>query len=221
MDSEKFTNTSLTIKGLLGLIEANDIAIPEIQRPFVWKNTQVRDLIDSLYKGYPTGYIILWKNPNVKLKDGTISSGKKIIIDGQQRITALMTAIASKEVFNSNFKKNRVAIAFNPFAALDFLNGNSEAEIFEVQTPAHKKSKNWIPDIAEIFKRVLPVDRRMILGCVADPLSRDQLRVEKVVDGLLDMEIIRIFLADDEFRDLSVRQREGDLSQHVQDDKLV
>lgn len=152
MDSEKFTNTSLTIKGLLGLIEANDIAIPEIQRPFVWKNTQVRDLIDSLYKGYPTGYIILWKNPNVKLKDGTISSGKKIIIDGQQRITALMTAIASKEVFNSNFKKNRVAIAFNPFAALDFLNGNSEAEIFEVQTPAHKKSKNWIPDIAEIFK---------------------------------------------------------------------
>ena len=61
----------------------------------------------------------------------------------------------------------------------------------------------------------------MILGCVADPLSRDQLRVEKVVDGLLDMEIIRIFLADDEFRDLSVRQREGDLSQHVQDDKLV
>lgn len=151
MDSEKFTNTSLTIKGLLGLIEANDIAIPEIQRPFVWKSTQVRDLIDSLYKGYPTGYIILWKNPNVKLKDGTISSGKKIIIDGQQRITALMTAIAAKRIFNSNFRETRVAIAFNPFAALDFLNGNSEAEIFEVQTPAHLKSKHWIPDIAEVF----------------------------------------------------------------------
>ena len=95
MSSEKFHNTSITIKGLLGLIEAKDIAIPEIQRPFVWKNSQVRDLIDSLYKGYPTGYIILWKNPNVKLKDGTISSGKKVIIDGQQRITALMTAIAA------------------------------------------------------------------------------------------------------------------------------
>ena len=71
MNGEKFTNTSISIKGLLGLIEAKDIAIPEIQRPFVWKNSQVRDLIDSLYKGYPTGYIILWKNPNVKLKDGT------------------------------------------------------------------------------------------------------------------------------------------------------
>lgn len=151
MDSEKFTNTSISIKGLLGLIEAKDIAIPEIQRPFVWKNSQVRDLIDSLYKGYPTGYIILWKNPNVKLKDGTISSGKKVIIDGQQRITALMTAVAACKVFNSEFKECRVKIAFDPFAALDYLNGNSEAEIFAVQTPAHLKSKRWIPDIADIF----------------------------------------------------------------------
>lgn len=151
MDSEKFTNTSITIKGLLGLIEAKDIAIPEIQRPFVWKNSQVRDLIDSLYKGYPTGYVILWKNPNVKLKDGTVSSGKKVVIDGQQRITALMTAIAAQKVFNNEFKETRVKIAFNPFAALDFANGNSEAEIFAVQTPAHLKSKHWIPDISEIF----------------------------------------------------------------------
>ena len=151
MDSEKFTNTSITIKGLLGLIEAKDIAIPEIQRPFVWKNSQVRDLIDSLYKGYPTGYIILWKNPNVKLKDGTISSGKKVIIDGLQRITALMTAVAAQKVFNSEFKESRIKIAFNPFAALDYCNGDSEAEMFAVQTPAHVKSKNWIPDISEIF----------------------------------------------------------------------
>lgn len=75
MENEKYSNYPLSISAILGLIEANDIAIPEIQRPFVWKKTQVRDLIDSLYKGYPTGYIILWKNPNVKLKDGTFSSG--------------------------------------------------------------------------------------------------------------------------------------------------
>lgn len=152
MDGDKFTNYPLTIKALLGLIEANDIVIPEIQRPFVWRSTQVRDLIDSLYKGYPTGYIILWKNPNVKLKDGTVSSGRKVIIDGQQRITALMTAISARKVFNSDFKESRITIAFNPFAALDFINGNSEAEIFAVQTPAHLKSKHWIPDIAEIFR---------------------------------------------------------------------
>lgn len=153
MEGEKFTNTSMSIKALLGLIEANDIAIPEIQRPFVWKRAQVRDLMDSLYKGYPTGYIILWKNPDVKLKDGRMSAGKKIVIDGQQRITAMMTAIAGRTVLDSDFEETQIKIAFNPFAALDYeLNGNEEAEIFAVATPAHFKSKNWIPDISKIFE---------------------------------------------------------------------
>jgi len=152
MEGEKFTNTSMSIKALLGLIEANDIAIPEIQRPFVWKKSQVRDLMDSLYKGYPTGYIILWKSPDARLKDGSVSSGKKIVIDGQQRITAMMTAIAGREVLDDEFDEMTVRIAFNPFAALDYeRNGNDEAEIFAVQTPAHEKSKNWIPDISKIF----------------------------------------------------------------------
>ena len=152
MEGEKFTNTSMSIKALLGLIEANDIAIPEIQRPFVWKKSQVRDLMDSLYKGYPTGYIILWKSPDARLKDGGVSSGKKIVIDGQQRITAMMTAIAGREVLDDEFDEMTVRIAFNPFAALDYeRNSNDEAEIFAVQTPAHEKSKNWIPDISKIF----------------------------------------------------------------------
>lgn len=148
MNCEKFTTTSMTVSAILGLIKANDIAIPEIQRPFVWKSKQVRDLMDSLYRGFPVGYIILWKNPNVKLKDGTISSGKKVLIDGQQRITALMTAIAEREIYNEEYKLCRVKIAFNPIAALS---GEDEAELFAVQTPAHLKSKHWIPDIAKIF----------------------------------------------------------------------
>lgn len=153
MEGEKFTNTSMSIKGLLGLIEANDIAIPEIQRPFVWRKTQVRDLMDSLYKGYPTGYIILWKNPDIKLKDGRSSAGKKIVIDGQQRITAMMTAIAGRKVLDGNFDEYPIKIAFDPFAALDYeVNKNEEAEIFAVQTPAHLKSKNWIPDISKVFE---------------------------------------------------------------------
>ena len=104
MEGEKFTNTSMSIKALLGLIEANDIAIPEIQRPFVWKNAQVRDLMDSLYKGFPTGYIILWKNPNVKLKDGTISAGKKVVIDGQQRFTVMMLMGIALSTYYSPWK---------------------------------------------------------------------------------------------------------------------
>ena len=149
MQFEKYNPNSLSVSAILGLIASNDIAIPEIQRPFVWKKKQVRDLLDSLYKGYPTGYLIIWKNPNVKLKDGSYSSGKKILIDGQQRVTALMTAIAGIPVINSDYKKERIKIAFNPFEALS---DDKDAEIFAVQDQSHLKSKKWIPDVAEIFK---------------------------------------------------------------------
>ncbi len=149
MIAEKYNPNSLSVSAILGLIASGDIAIPEIQRPFVWKKTQVRDLLDSLYKGYPTGYLIIWKNPNVKLKDGSLSVGKKILIDGQQRVTALMTAVAGIPVINSDYKKERIKIAFNPFEALS---DDKEAAIFAVQDQSHLKSKKWIPDIAEVFR---------------------------------------------------------------------
>ena len=149
MEVEKYTPNSMSVSAILGLIQAGDIAIPEIQRPFVWKRKQVRDLMASLYKGYPTGYLIIWKNPSVKLKDGTTAAGKKILIDGQQRVTALMTAIAGIPVINSEYKKERVKIAFDPFQAWS---DDMEAEIFAVQDSSHLKSKRWIPDIAEVFK---------------------------------------------------------------------
>ena len=71
----KYDVNNNSIQSLLNWIRDGDIAIPEIQRPFVWDSTKVRDLIDSLYEGFPVGYIIVWKNPDVRLKDGTISSG--------------------------------------------------------------------------------------------------------------------------------------------------
>ena len=109
-----FSANNKTINQLLGYIINGEVAIPEIQRPFVWENTKVRDLIDSLYKGYPIGYIILWSNPNIKSKDGTLSGGKKIIIDGQQRITALTASILGYEIIDNNYRKKRNKIAFKP-----------------------------------------------------------------------------------------------------------
>ena len=85
--SEKYSVHDYTVEQILNFIKSDYIAIPEIQRPFVWKGKQVRDLVDSLYKGYPTGYIIISKIPDLKLKDGTTASGKNIMIDGQQRVT--------------------------------------------------------------------------------------------------------------------------------------
>jgi len=180
MESEKYNTYPLSISAILGLIEANDIAIPEIQRPFVWKKTQVRDLMDSLYRGYPTGYLIIWKNPNIKLKDGTISSGKKVLIDGQQRVTALMTAIAGRAIINSDYKEDRIKIAFDPVAAIS---GDDEAELFQVQDFSHLKSRRWIPDIAEIFKPGFSSFKFITDYCNDnDQVSNDQL--ESVISKL-------------------------------------
>lgn len=149
IENEKYNTNSQSVGGLLGDIINKNIAIPEIQRPFVWRSSQVRDLIDSLYKGYPTGYLIEWHSPSAKVKDGTSSVGKKLLIDGQQRVTALMTAIAGEYVVNSKYEKIRIKIAFDPFAALL---EEKDASIFAVQSGAIAKDKRWIPDIAEVFK---------------------------------------------------------------------
>ena len=114
MVGEKFTLMQYSVSAIMGLIEARQFVIPEIQRPFVWKRSQVRDLIDSLYNGYPTGYIITWKNPDVQTKEGITANGKHVLIDGQQRITALMAAISGLEVLDEDFNKGRIKIAFNP-----------------------------------------------------------------------------------------------------------
>ena len=144
MTGEKFTLMQYSISAILGLIEAEDFVIPEIQRPFVWKRSQVRDLIDSLYNGYPTGYIITWKNPDVQTKDGGKANGKKVLIDGQQRVTALMAAIAGREVLDEDFNLDRIKIAFNPLAA-------DASKRFAVQDASHLKDKKWIPDISVVF----------------------------------------------------------------------
>lgn len=183
MKPNKFIVNSITVNSLLGYIESNIIAIPEIQRPFVWKGKQVRDLLDSLYKGYPTGYIILWNNPSVKLKDGSISAGKKSLIDGQQRITALMTAIAGIPVINSEYKKTRVKIAFNPFAAIS---DDKEAEIFAVQDQSHLRSKKWIPDIAEVFKVGFPMFAFVNKYCADNP----EMQPEKLSEIIMDLQCI-------------------------------
>ncbi len=143
--AEKYNASNIAIEQILNFIKSGEIAIPEIQRPFVWKPKQVRDLIDSLFTGYPTGYLIISQSPNMKLKDGSLSEGKKIMIDGQQRVTALMTAIMGMEVINSEFEKKRIKISFNPMAV-------DEDERFKVQDNAILKDKKWIADIAEVFK---------------------------------------------------------------------
>ncbi len=135
---QKYSVNQQLIETVLAWVKSGEIAIPEIQRPFVWDSSKVRDLLDSLYQGYPVGYVIAWRNPNIRLKDGSISEGKKILIDGQQRVTALTAAILGEYVVDKTYKRIKIKIAFNP------LN-----EKFEVQNPAILKDKTWLPDISE------------------------------------------------------------------------
>jgi hypothetical protein len=134
---QKYAVNQHLIETLLTWVSSGEIAIPEIQRPFVWDSSKVRDLMDSLYQGYPVGYVIAWRNPNVRLKDGTMSEGKKILIDGQQRITALTAALLGQYVVNKTYERVKITIAFHPLE-----------EKFEVQNPAIVKDKTWLPDIA-------------------------------------------------------------------------
>ena len=112
----RYSVNNYTVETLLSNIKSGSIAIPEMQRPFVWDSSKVRDLVDSLYMGFPVGYIIVWQNPDVKLKDGTKSSGKKVLIDGQQRITAMAAAIVGQEVLDDHYKWKRISMRLD----LDF-----------------------------------------------------------------------------------------------------
>ena len=140
MSTQRYTVTPHPIETLLTWVKSGEIAIPEIQRPFVWEATKVRNLLDSLYRGYPVGYLIAWRNPTVKLKDGSSSAGKRVLIDGQQRVTALMAALLGQQVVTKDYEKVRIRIAFNPLE-----------QRFEVSNVTTVKNAAWIPDVAEVF----------------------------------------------------------------------
>lgn len=172
---QKYSVNQQLISTFLSWVKAGQIAIPEIQRPFVWDSSKVRDLMDSLYKGYPVGYVITWQNPNLKLKDGSLSHGKQILIDGQQRITALTAAILGEYVINKEYDRVKIKIAFNPIE-----------ERFEVLNPAILKDKFWIHDISEVYNgKISP------FKLIGDYLNKnpevDSAKVEETLTNLINI----------------------------------
>ena len=175
MKNQQYQVNQYNINAILNWIQSDEIAIPEIQRPFVWNKTQVRNLLDSLYKGYPVGYLIAWRNPKIKMKDGTISEGKKILIDGQQRVTALSAAILGKEIINKDYKKEKIIIAFRPIGP----NGPE----FEVINPAIEKDTSWISDISPIINRESGIVQVIKEYCANNPNVNEK-DVEDNIDRL-------------------------------------
>jgi len=170
--TSKYSVNSYDVNTILAWITSGEIAIPEIQRPFVWDASKVRDLLDSLYQGYPIGYLIAWKNPEVRLKDGSLSEGKKVLIDGQQRVTALTAAVLGWKVVGSDYRRVHIRIAFHPIK-----------EQFEVQNPAILKSSEWIHDISEVVSGKSRLMRLVRDYCEKNP-NADEERIEAAVENL-------------------------------------
>lgn len=142
-----FNNTNYELSNLISEIDSGIIALPDLQRPFVWKDKQIRDLIDSLYRGLPTGLIILWKigDGNDGFKPiglmGKSTTPNRLVIDGQQRLTSLFTVFTGKPILDKNYNERLPKIAFNPLTdEIDVLNSSRE------------KSPEWINNITEIFQ---------------------------------------------------------------------
>ena len=176
MTTPRYQVVPQPIGTILTWVKSKEIAIPEIQRPFVWDASKVRDLLDSLYQGFPIGYLIAWSNPTVRLKDGGHAAGKRILIDGQQRVTALMAALLGITIINKDYVTTRITIAFNPLE-----------EKFEVLNPVIAKSKEWIPDVSAVFS----ADVHM-LNLVDDYCSKnegvDKNKVFDVLDNLVKIQ---------------------------------
>jgi uncharacterized protein with ParB-like and HNH nuclease domain len=172
VSTQRYSVTPHPIETLLAWVKSREIAIPEIQRPFVWEPAKVRNLLDSLYQGYPVGYLIAWRNPTVKLKDGTHSAGKRILIDGQQRVTALMAALLGQEVLTKDYETVRIRIAFHP-----------QDEKFEVANPAIRKDTAWIDDVADVFAPEASLTELTDTYAEKNPAA-DRKRVSRVLERL-------------------------------------
>lgn len=141
-----FKDVKYNLQGLINNIDMGTIGLPDIQRPFVWPDTKVRQLFDSLYKGYPVGYLLFWENANINgIK--SIGTEKKqraaqlLIVDGQQRLTSLYAVIKGQEVIRENYTKTKIVIAFNPLE-----------EKFEVPDAAIRRDPRYFQNISEVWK---------------------------------------------------------------------
>jgi hypothetical protein len=141
-----FTTTNYPVNALIEDIDLGKIGLPELQRPFVWPNVNVRNLFDSLYRGYPAGFLLFWETgADGGLRGIGAKNDKAVpklaIVDGQQRLTSLYAVMKGAEVLRANFKKERIKIAFNPLT-----------ERFDVADAAIIKDKAYLSDISLIWQ---------------------------------------------------------------------
>jgi uncharacterized protein with ParB-like and HNH nuclease domain len=145
MRSTLFKEVGYSLSKLIHDIDCGEIGLPEIQRPFVWKAAKVRDLFDSMYRGFPVGYFLFWANPTGGASrqigiEHKQSIPRLLIVDGQQRLTSLYAVLRGKAVLNKNFEEKHIQIGFRP----------SDAK-FEVADAAIRRDPEYIADISLLW----------------------------------------------------------------------
>lgn len=147
MGKELFDNIPSKVADILSDVKNGRVGLPDLQRPFVWQDNKVRELLDSMMKGYPIGYIMLWASPDDYENTVHIGKNEKIykrpndlVIDGQQRLTALLDAMYGVTIMDKNYKERAIRISFNPLT-----------REFAVWTPAFEKNPEWISEISQVF----------------------------------------------------------------------
>ena len=143
--SQRFSHTQYPTIALVEQIDSGELSLPDLQRPFVWKQTKVRDLFDSLYRGYPAGYFLFWATPTTEQTHQFASStgqsqAVKVVVDGQQRLTSLYCVLKGKPILDENNEEKYLRIAFNPLTCE-----------FESRTALHERDPEWIDDISNVF----------------------------------------------------------------------
>lgn len=148
MGKELFDNIPSKVEDLLREVELGKIGLPDLQRPFVWSDSKVRDLLDSMLKGYPVGYIMLWSSPDeygnakhIGDNEKTYKEPDDLVIDGQQRLTALLAALHGTKVRDKNYKDRAIRISFNPLS-----------REFAVWTQAYERNTEWISSVSSVFE---------------------------------------------------------------------
>lgn len=130
----------------------------------------------------PVGYLIAWRNPSVRLKDGSTSHGKRILIDGQQRVTALLAALLGESVIDKKYRCVHIRIAFHP-----------DDGRFEVANPAIRKDRAWLADLAGILSPETKILRLVDQYCEKNPSAdKDRIyesieRVRAIVNNLIGL----------------------------------
>lgn len=148
MGKELFKNIPSKVGDLVKDVRNGRIGLPDLQRPFVWRDNKIRELFDSMLKGYPIGYIMLWESPvDYESKKSTIGDNsktyeepKELVIDGQQRLTALVAAMFAVKVKDKNFADREIKISYNPLT-----------REFAVWSQAYEKDTEWISRISDVF----------------------------------------------------------------------